>query len=61
MPISNVSLIMGLELAVDYAFSCVIKMQTENIGSLEVKWEAADEFLEQRDKIMQGMVWIGLA
>ncbi|SCN82413.1 related to monooxigenase [Fusarium fujikuroi] len=58
-PISNVSLIMGLELAVDYAFSCVRKMQTENIGSLEVKREAADDFLEQRDKIMQGMVWTG--
>ncbi|QGI69611.1 hypothetical protein CEK26_001943 [Fusarium fujikuroi] len=50
---------MGLELAVDYAFSCVRKMQTENIGSLEVKREAADDFLEQRDKIMQGMVWTG--
>ncbi|CVK94750.1 uncharacterized protein FMAN_13076 [Fusarium mangiferae] len=58
-PISNVSLIMGLELAVDYIFSCVRKLQTQNIGSLEVKREATDDFLEQRDKIMQGMGWTG--
>ncbi|PTD04175.1 putative sterigmatocystin biosynthesis monooxygenase stcW, partial [Fusarium culmorum] len=58
-PISNVSLIMGLELAVDYAFSCVRKMQAEGIASLEVEEDAAKEFMEQRDKIMKDLVWTG--
>ncbi|KAI8686810.1 hypothetical protein NCS56_00342300 [Fusarium sp. Ph1] len=58
-PISNVSLVMGLELAVDYAFSVVRKMQTEDIGSVEVQLEAANDFLEQRDLIMQDLVWTG--
>lgn len=56
-PISNVSLIMGLELAVDYAFSCVRKMQVEGIASLEVEEDAANEFMEQRDEIMKDLVW----
>lgn len=58
-PIINVSLVMGLELAVDYAFSVVRKMQTENIGSVEVELGAAKDFLEQRDLIMQDLVWTG--
>ncbi|EYB27148.1 hypothetical protein FG05_12594 [Fusarium graminearum] len=58
-PIRNVSLIMGLELAVDYAFSCVRKMQAEGIASLEVEEDAAKEFMEQRDKIMKDLVWTG--
>ncbi|KAM0349113.1 hypothetical protein ACHAP4_010603 [Fusarium culmorum] len=58
-PISNVSLIMGLELAVDYAFSCVRKMQAEGIASLEVEEDAAKELMEQRDKIMKDLVWTG--
>ncbi|QPC60765.1 hypothetical protein HYE67_002996 [Fusarium culmorum] len=44
-PISNMSLIMGLELAVDYAFSCVRKMQAEGIASLEVEEDAAKELM----------------
>ncbi|UZP40374.1 hypothetical protein NXS19_008190 [Fusarium pseudograminearum] len=58
-PISNVSLMMGLELAVDYAFSCVRKMQSEGIASLEVDEDVANEFMEQRDKIMKDLVWTG--
>ncbi|KAK6700771.1 hypothetical protein SNK04_010709 [Fusarium graminearum] len=50
---------MGLELAVDYAFSCVRKMQVEGIASLEVEEDAAKEFMEQRDKIMKDLVWTG--
>jgi PP-loop superfamily ATP-utilizing enzyme len=50
---------MGLELAVDYAFSCVRKMQAEGIASLEVEEDAAKEFMEQRDKIMKDLVCTG--
>ena len=56
-PISNGSLISGLEAAVNYAFRCITKLQTENILSLEPKAEAIEEFLEHRDACMNLMVW----
>ncbi|KIW12770.1 hypothetical protein PV08_07957 [Exophiala spinifera] len=56
-PISNGSLIAGLETAIDYAYRCITKMQTENIVSLEPKIEAVEDFLEHRDAYMDLMVW----
>ena len=58
-PIANGSLISGLEAEVDYAYSCLRKMQTENIACMDVKQEAVDDFLEHKDALMQKMVWSG--
>ncbi|PVH97427.1 hypothetical protein DM02DRAFT_685009 [Periconia macrospinosa] len=55
-PISNGSLIYGLEAAIDYAFSCIKKLQEESIARLTVKIEPTEEFLEHRDALMQRMV-----
>ena len=56
-PISNGSLISGLEAAIDYAYRCITKMQTENIMSMEPTVEAMEDFLEHRDACMDLMVW----
>lgn len=56
-PISNGSLIGGLETAIDYAYRCITKMQTENIQSMDVKVEAMVDFLEHRNSFMELMVW----
>ncbi|KAL2067900.1 hypothetical protein VTL71DRAFT_15998 [Oculimacula yallundae] len=58
-PISNGSLIMGVEAEIDYAYSCLRKMQTESIASMDVKMDAVDDFMEHKDAQMQLMVWTG--
>lgn len=58
-PIANGSLISGLETEIDYAYSCLRKMQTENIKSMEVKQEAVDDFIEHKNALMEKMVWSG--
>lgn len=58
-PISNGSLISGLEVEIDYAYECIEKMQTENIVALDVKEEAMEDFLEHRNESMKSYVWSG--
>jgi hypothetical protein len=58
-PIANGSLISGLEVEVDYIYSCVEKMQTENIIVMDVKDEAMRDFLEHRNESMKAYVWSG--
>ncbi|KIW97749.1 uncharacterized protein Z519_01333 [Cladophialophora bantiana CBS 173.52] len=58
-PIANGSLISGLEVELDYAYSCVEKMQTENITSMDVKEEAMRDFIEHRNESMKAFVWSG--
>lgn len=58
-PIANGSLISGLEVEIDYAYTCVEKMQTENISSMDVKEEAMQDFIEHRDETMKLYVWSG--
>ena len=58
-PIANGSLISGLEVEIDYAYSCVEKMQTENIAAMNVKEEAMQDFMEHRDEAMKAYVWSG--
>ena len=58
-PIANGSLISGLETEIDYAYSCLCKMQAENIAWMDVKNEAVDDFHEHKDALMDFMVWSG--
>ena len=58
-PIANGSLISGLETEIDYAYSCLRKMQTESIASMDVKREAVEDFLEHKNALMDKMVWSG--
>ncbi|TVY85171.1 putative sterigmatocystin biosynthesis monooxygenase [Lachnellula suecica] len=56
-PVSNGSLISGLENEIDYAYKCITKMQTENILAMDVTEEAMEDFLEHRNAAMERMVW----
>ncbi|KAK6386901.1 hypothetical protein LTS17_000165 [Exophiala oligosperma] len=56
-PIANGSLISGVETEINYAFKCIVKMQTENVSSMEPTEEAMQDFIEYRNAIMKEMVW----
>lgn len=56
-PIANGSLISGLEVEIDYAYTCVEKMQREGILSMDVKEEAMQDFMEHRNEAMKLYVW----
>jgi hypothetical protein len=56
-PIANGSLISGVETEIDYAFKCIVKMQTENISSMDPSEEAMLDFIEYRNVLMKEMVW----
>ncbi|RVX71026.1 hypothetical protein B0A52_03391 [Exophiala mesophila] len=58
-PIANGSLISGLEVEIDYAYTCAEKIQTENIASIDVKEEAMRDFIQHRDEAMKAFVWSG--
>ena len=58
-PISNGSLISGLETEIDYAYACLRKLQTENGASMEVSEEATQDFMEHKNKGMEEFVWSG--
>ncbi|KAF5988508.1 monooxygenase [Fusarium coicis] len=56
-PIANGSLIAGLEAEIDYAYTCVEKLQRENGASMEVSDDATQEFMEHKDAAMEKFVW----
>lgn len=58
-PIANGSLISGIEVEIDYAYTCAEKIQTENIASIDVKEEAMRDFIQHRNEAMQAFVWSG--
>lgn len=58
-PIANGSLIAGLETEIDYAYTCLLKLQSENGASLEVSEEATDDFMEHKNRVMENFVWTG--
>lgn len=58
-PISNGSLIPGIESQIDFAFAFVRKLQTEDLRYVVVTQQATDEFNEWKDEFMQGMTWTG--
>ncbi|KAH7072085.1 hypothetical protein BKA63DRAFT_605008 [Paraphoma chrysanthemicola] len=58
-PISNGSLVPGMEHQVDYALAFVQKLQKEDITSAVVSDAAAAEFEEWKNDIMEGMSWTG--
>lgn len=58
-PIANGSLISGIEVEIDYAYTCAEKIQSENIASIDVKEEAMRDFIQHRNEAMQAFVWSG--
>ncbi|KAH7084374.1 hypothetical protein FB567DRAFT_498334 [Paraphoma chrysanthemicola] len=58
-PISNGSLLPGMEHQIDFALSFVQKLQKEDITSAVVSDAAAAEFDEWKNDIMEGMSWTG--
>lgn len=56
-PISNGSLIGGLEKQLDFALAFAQKIQKEDITSAVVKDDAAAEFEEWKNELMKGLTW----
>jgi hypothetical protein len=56
-PISNGSLIPGIESQADFALAFVKKLQTQDLRYVVVTQEAADEFNEWKNEFMKGMTW----
>lgn len=58
-PIANGSLIAGLEAEIDYAYSCLEKLQKESGASMEVSQAATEDFMEHKNAAMENFVWSG--
>lgn len=58
-PISNGSLIGGLEKQLDFALAFAHKIQTEDVTSAVVREDAAAEFEEWKNEMMKGLTWSG--
>ncbi|KIX05594.1 uncharacterized protein Z518_06466 [Rhinocladiella mackenziei CBS 650.93] len=58
-PISNGSLISGLETEIDYAYACLRKLQEENGASMEASEQATADFMEHKNAAMKEFVWSG--
>ncbi|KAF9918452.1 hypothetical protein FBU30_000177, partial [Linnemannia zychae] len=51
------SVLYMIETQVDYAIKAISYMMEKNLSSIEVKQEACDEFINELDEKMKGMVW----
>ncbi|KAH6714922.1 cyclohexanone monooxygenase [Leptodontidium sp. MPI-SDFR-AT-0119] len=56
-PWGNGSIIPAIEINTDYIITLLDKMQRQNIKSIEVKKQAADDFCEHVDEWHKGSVW----
>lgn len=51
------SVLVMVEIQVEYAIKALSYMMKNNLSSLEVKQEATNEFMDEMDQKMKGMVW----
>ncbi|KAK7219476.1 hypothetical protein V2G26_007479 [Clonostachys chloroleuca] len=58
-PIANGSLIPCIESSVDYVMQAIVKMQRDQIRSIEVKQTIQDAFNNYVQEVHQGLVWTG--
>ena len=57
-PISNGSLVVGIQAMGIYIYKCIDKIQTECIRSIEVKHDATAEYNEHVQKFLERTVWV---
>ncbi|KAK2750270.1 hypothetical protein FQN55_002417 [Onygenales sp. PD_40] len=57
-PISNGSLILGIQMVSIYIYNCITKLQTESIRSMEVTAEANADYNEHIQAYLQRTVWV---
>ncbi|KAF7553871.1 hypothetical protein G7046_g6971 [Stylonectria norvegica] len=58
-PISNGSLVQAIQATGIYIYSCIDKIQTEGIASMEVKQDATDDYNEHAQEFLKATVWAG--
>ncbi|CAM1510709.1 Fc.00g010440.m01.CDS01 [Cosmosporella sp. VM-42] len=58
-PISNGSLVQAIQATGIYIYSCIEKIQTEGIASMEVTQEATDDYNEHAQEFLNATVWAG--
>ncbi|KAL4966984.1 flavin-containing monooxygenase [Aspergillus stella-maris] len=58
-PISNGSLVQGIQMMGIYIWKCIDKIQTERIKSLIISREATDDYYEHVQKFLERTVWVG--
>lgn len=58
-PISNGSLILGIQITSIYIYKCLTKLQTESIRSMEVTADANRDYNEHIQAYLQRTVWVG--
>jgi hypothetical protein len=56
-PAAHGTFIACIEAYLNYAFTAVERLMTENIKSIAPKEEAVDDFQEHKDDIVQDLVW----
>ncbi|KAN0102792.1 FAD/NAD(P)-binding domain containing protein [Hyaloscypha variabilis] len=57
-PISNGSLVLGVQAVSIYIYNCINKLQTENVRSMEVTSEANHDYNEHIQTYLQRTVWV---
>ncbi|KFZ01648.1 hypothetical protein V501_09887, partial [Pseudogymnoascus sp. VKM F-4519 (FW-2642)] len=57
-PISNGSLVLGVQAVSSYIYNCINKLQTENVRSMEVMTEACNDYNEHLQTYLQRTVWV---
>lgn len=58
-PISNGSLVQGIQIIEIYIWKCIDKIQTKRIKSLTISREATDDYYEHVQKFLERTVWVG--
>ncbi|KAL2844107.1 hypothetical protein BJY01DRAFT_264097 [Aspergillus pseudoustus] len=57
-PISNGSLVQGIQAMGVYIWKCIDKIQTERIKSMEISHGAVDDYFEYVQKFLERTVWV---
>ncbi len=57
-PISNGSLVQGIQVTGIYIYNCIDKLQTEGIKSMEVDAQVTDEYNEHTQEYLKRTVWV---
>ncbi|KAL2834389.1 hypothetical protein BDW59DRAFT_178795 [Aspergillus cavernicola] len=58
-PISNGSLVQGIQIMGVYIWKCIDKIQTECIQSLTISRQATEDYYEHVQKFLERTVWVG--
>ncbi|CZR57488.1 related to monooxigenase [Phialocephala subalpina] len=57
-PISNGSLVQGIQITGIYIYNCIDKLQTEGIKSMEIDHGATEEYNEHTQEYLKRTVWV---